>query len=113
MKSHMLLVLCVALLPQASAAPTQAIASPGASYRTGTHPVLARDLRNLIRSVSAPRTSHLCPGSLLLTVLQLEDALGIPAGGTSGMDVATILNLLAARDDDLLFRRQPKAAVSA
>jgi hypothetical protein len=28
------------------------------------------------------------------------------------MDVATILNLLAARDDDLLFRRHPKAASS-
>jgi hypothetical protein len=46
----------------------------------------------------------------MLTVVQLEDQLGIAAGATSGMDVASILNLLAARDDDLLFRRHPKTA---
>jgi hypothetical protein len=112
MKRHMLLALGVALLPRISALPTQDLSSLGASSRTETHPVLARDFRDLIRSVSI-----LCPvvvpRLLLLTNLQLEEQLGIAAGGTSGMDVATILNLLAARDDDLLFRRRPKAAMSA
>ena len=128
MKCHTLILLSAAFLPQLSALPTPNTSSVdpspvGPSHQAEAHPLLARELRNLVRSVSAPphpispglsiRGGDVCVLLLTSPRTQLEDQLGIAAGAVSSMDVATILNLLAARDDDLLFRRQPKTAGAA